>query len=73
MFDPDLPCMADPDLFTNSRKVDKARKICAACKEQPTCLENAMEFQRISGEPLQGVVAGFLPDERTKIYLRRTA
>lgn len=73
MYGPDLPCSQDPDMFLAKAHQERARRICTVCTFQPTCLEQALDFQRISGEPLQGMVAGFLPEERTKIYRRRSA
>lgn len=66
-------CASDPDRWLSPSKihVDYARKMCTVCKLQPVCLEQALDFQKVAGEPLRGVVAGFLPEERMR--MRRTA
>jgi hypothetical protein len=72
------PCRdgrVDPDIFFSERKskIEWAKRICGSCRIQLICLDNALEFEKLSGERLHGVHGGLTEAERADITLTRIA
>ena len=75
------PCRddsVDPEFFfanektkTGKRKVAIAKAACRSCRVRLICLEKALDFERISGEPLHGIHGGLTEEERKTTTFRR--
>ena len=63
----------DPEIFFSTRKRDteRAKAFCGSCRIRLACLENALEFEKISGERLHGVQGGLTEAERGRTTFRR--
>lgn len=63
----------DPEIFFSgvASKIEKAKAHCRVCPIRLACLENALEFEKVSGERLHGVQGGLTEDERAKTTFRR--
>jgi hypothetical protein len=66
------PCRReDPNLWFSHARGDRARakQLCLGCPMREACLEQALEFERITKEPQLGIIAGLTPQERTNLLL----
>ena len=63
----------NPEIFFSRRKRDiaEAKAFCRSCPIMLACLENALEFEKISGERQHGVQGGLTEAERAQTTLRR--
>jgi hypothetical protein len=66
-------CASDPEVFfkKDKRSVATAKGLCGSCRIRLACLENALDYERTSGEQLLGVHGGLTPAERTNTTFRR--
>lgn len=69
------PCHEDPEIFFSKRKahVEKAKRLCAGCRIQLICLEQALDFERLAGEKMHGIHGGLTEAERANTKLTRIA
>ena len=70
------PCASDPELFFSTRKddIERAKQHCIHdCRIQLICLEQALDYARLSGEHQDGIIAGLTKAERENVKLTRIA
>lgn len=62
-------CTKDPDLWFSGHKndIDLAKKICATCPMKQTCLEDVLEYEKLSGELRWGIFGGMTKQERRRL------
>lgn len=76
-----LPCQredVDPEVFFEEGKTERSRKrqkyakyLCGQCPARLICLEQALEYERLSGEVLHGIHGGRTLEERKRSTFRR--
>lgn len=71
------PCVdANPELFFNLKNgadVKRAKNLCAKCTHQVACLNEAIEYKKLSGCDLEGIYGGFTPEERNQLTRKKAS
>lgn len=66
----EMLCLNDPDLFTATRagQIAEAKRACLRCTQQPACLAQCLDYERLSGETMKGTIGGTSEIERLQLH-----
>lgn len=67
------PCTTEPALWFSSDRADEqqAKQLCSTCPYRGACLDDTLEYERLSGDIRSGIFGGLTPRERIRLHATR--